>query len=113
MAGNRPSLVNRSRVEGFVDIDCVGEDGVIEAHVHKIVHSVAATVTRRGAIRAISDLAAGALQSSCFISGILCTATWRKMKTLFFNNLAVHLLEGPRKLPLSEGVGTVTICREH
>ena len=61
MAGNQPSLVNRSWVEGFVDVDCVGEYGVIEAHVHKIVHSVAAAVTGRGAVRAISELAAGAL----------------------------------------------------
>lgn len=42
MAGNQASLVDRSWVEGFVDVDCVGEDGVIEAQVHKIVHSVAA-----------------------------------------------------------------------
>ena len=64
MAGprNQASLMDRSRVEGFEDVDCVGEDGVIEAHVHKIVHSVAAAVASRGAIRAIPELAAGALQ---------------------------------------------------
>ena len=59
--GNHFSLVDRSRVKGFVDVDCVGEDGVVEANVHEVVHPVAGAVASRGAIRPIPELAAGTL----------------------------------------------------
>ena len=63
--GNQVSLVDRSRVEGFVDVDCVGEDGVVEAHVHKIIHSVAGAIASGGAVGAISELATGTLKRTC------------------------------------------------
>ena len=62
MVENQESLVHRSRVEGLEDVDCVGKDGVLEANVHKIVHALTAAVAFEGAVRAVPELAAGALQ---------------------------------------------------
>ena len=98
--------MNRSRVEGLVDVDCVGKDGVVEANVHEVVHPVAGAVASRGAIRPIPELAAGTLNKENYmhIKDTFCQTTL---------HLTSHLLEGPGKLPLSEGVRTVSVGGEH
>ena len=98
--------MNRSRVEGLVDVDCVGEDGVVESNVHEVVHPVAGAVASRWAIRPIPDLAAGTLKKK----RIKCTLMTSNHLAFF---LTSHLLEGPGKLPLSEGVRTVSVGGEH
>ena len=96
--------MDRSWVEGLVNVHCVGEDGVVEANVHEVVHPVAGAVAGRGAIRPIPELAARTLH----IKDTLCRTT-----LLFDIYLTSHLLEGLGKLPLSEGVWTVSVGGEH
>ena len=104
--------MDRSRVEGFVDVDCVGEDGVVEANVHEVVHPLAGAVASRGAIRPIPELAAGTLQKENYmhIKDTFCQTT---LQFVSLSYLTSHLLEGPGKLPLSEGVWTVSVGGEH
>ena len=104
--------MDRSRVEGFVDVDCVGEDGVVESNVHEVVHPVAGAVASRWAIRPIPDLAAGTLKKGNYT----CILRTRFVKQHCFSSvtyLTSHLLEGLGKLPLSEGVRTVSVGGEH
>ena len=104
--------MDRSRVEGLVDVDCVGEDGVVEANVHEVVHPVASAVASRGAIRPKPELAAGTLHKGNYT----CILRTRFVKQHCFSSvtyLTSHLLEGLGKLPLSEGVRTVSVGGEH
>ena len=69
--------MDRSWVEGLVNVHCVGEDGVVEANVHEVVHPVAGAVASGGAIRPIPELAAGTLHKENYshLKNTLCRTT--------------------------------------